>query len=156
MWGAGRWAGTFPTCWCRCRLCWLMLATEMFVMHSGRQQELQPPRMLCELSTFQCCTVPDGETLGMPILSHSAVSIPFPCLIPDVGITDRKQIGFLSLASRVSFLANLKAHRLALCPLPGEACGCLQSRGVLGRLVLAAPGLLSGRARCRRGPGEHR
>lgn len=40
------------------------------------------------------------------------MSSPFSCLIPDVGITDRKQIGFLSLASRVSFLANLKAHNI--------------------------------------------
>ena len=40
------------------------------------------------------------------------VSSPFSCLICDVDITDRKQIGFLSLASRVSFLANLKAHSI--------------------------------------------
>lgn len=41
-----------------------------------------------------------------------AVSSPYSCLIPDVDITARKQIGFLSLASRVSFLANLKAHNM--------------------------------------------
>lgn len=28
-----------------------MLATEMFVMHRGRQQELQPPGMLYDLSS---------------------------------------------------------------------------------------------------------
>lgn len=67
------------------------------------------------------------------------MSFPFPYLIPDVGITDRKQIGFLSLASRVNFLSNLKEQMLALCPLPGEACGHFQNRGVPGRLVLAAP-----------------
>lgn len=61
---------TFAACWCRCRMFWLMLATEMSVMHGGRQQELQPPRMLCELSTFQCCMIPDGKTLDMLILSH--------------------------------------------------------------------------------------
>lgn len=47
-----------------------MLAAAMFVMHSGRQPELQPPQMLCELSTFWCCTVPDGNTLDMLILSY--------------------------------------------------------------------------------------
>lgn len=47
-----------------------MLATEMFMMHHGRQQELQPPGMLYELNTFQCCSVPDGKTLDMAILSR--------------------------------------------------------------------------------------
>lgn len=54
------------------------------------------------------------------------MSSPFSCLIPDVDISDRKQIGFFSSASRVSFLANLSVLCLAglwlLVVGTGKAC----------------------------------